>query len=267
MSKNIHLDKFYTPLETAQKCIEITQNILSDRFAITEWIEPSAGGGAFSSQIKNCIAYDIEPECPGIIQQDFLKLEISYKKGRVIIGNPPFGYSCNLARSFYKKGCNIADAIAFILPISQLNSSENFYDFDLIQSIDLGVLEYSGYRVHCCFNIYVRPAHGLLNKKKKTDSELFIIYDERQKNYAEIDHDICIFRRGSSVGKIKSVNTHTQTYKIKVYKEENVEYIRNKIIDFDWIGFRPHQSAPYIRKVDIYNLFNSEKKIKNNQLF
>ena len=54
-------------------------------------IEPSAGGGSFSKQIKNCVAYDLVPEDDTIIQQDFLKLDISqfYEKKVLTIGNPP----------------------------------------------------------------------------------------------------------------------------------------------------------------------------------
>src|SRR5210317_1511082 len=100
MSKNIELDKFYTPSETAKKCIDLTFSKLNN---ITEIIEPSAGAGAFSLQIPNCIAYDIAPEHESVKEQDFLKLNLPYKQGRLFIGNPPFGRTNNLARSFYKK--------------------------------------------------------------------------------------------------------------------------------------------------------------------
>ena len=48
-------------------------------YDIEDIIEPSAGNGAFSSQIK-CTAYDIEPEFKDIIKADFLKENIEYKK-------------------------------------------------------------------------------------------------------------------------------------------------------------------------------------------
>ena len=161
MSKNIELDKFYTPTETAKICVDLMLNVVTSRFFVTEYLEPSAGNGAFSLQIPNCIAYDLEPEHESIITQDFLKLDLPYKYGRLIIGNPPFGDRNNLARSFYKKSTELCDAIAFILPISQLNNSDSLYEFDLIKSVDLGVLEYSRMKVHCCFNIYTRPKNGL----------------------------------------------------------------------------------------------------------
>lgn len=86
MSKNIDLDKFYTSKETVKKCIDIFFNQVNIE-DITEIIEPSAGNGSFSLEL-DCKAYDIEPEHESIIKQDFLQLDVPYKKGRAIIGNP-----------------------------------------------------------------------------------------------------------------------------------------------------------------------------------
>ena len=88
MAKIIN-DKYYTPIDLAKYCIDKTYEIIGKE-NITEIIEPSAGNGSFSNQL-NCIAYDIEPECDGIIKQDFLTTELEYNKGRLIIGNPPLG--------------------------------------------------------------------------------------------------------------------------------------------------------------------------------
>ncbi len=258
MSKNIELDKFYTPKETAKKCIDIFWQTF---FGVTEIIEPSAGSGSFSLQIPNCIAYDLEPEHESIIKQDFLKLDLPYKQGRAFIGNPPFGDRNNLSRSFYKHACKMADMIGFILPISQLNNTDSLYLFDLVKSIDLGVLEYSGMKVHCCFNLYHRPKNGKLNKRKNINPNLFKLYGddvyrgERQQEYKKLDYDFVIFRRGSSAGKIKTENIHKQTYKVKVFDSRNLEYVKNTILNYDWSNYKKHQSAPNITRNDIYRLF------------
>ncbi len=252
MSKNIELDKFYTPMETAKTCIGLFFEAFHD---ITEIIEQSAGSGAFSLQIPNCIAYDLEPEHESIIKQDFLKLELPHKKGRAFIGNPPFGDRNNLARSFYKHACKMGDMIGFILPISQLNNTDSLYLFDLVKSVDLGVLEYSGLKVHCCFNLYERPKSGKLNKKPKLNSELFTIHRDDQQGYDKIDFDLCIFRRGASSGKEKFKDLHTQTYKIVVNDKSNVDFVRGTILNFDWHNYKKHQSAPSLSKNDIYRLF------------
>ena len=251
MSKNIELDKFYTPKQVAKECINTFWRTCFD---VSEIIEPSAGNGAFSLQIPNCIAYDLEPEHESIIKQDFLKLEIPYKRGRLIIGNPPFGDRNNLARSFYKKATEICDAIAFILPISQLDNSDSLYEFNLIKSVDLGILEYSGMKVHCCFNIYTRPKNGL-NSKPNLKNDWLKVYRDDQDGYESINADLCIFRRGASAGKEKFTDTHTQTYKIVVEDKSKVEYVKDRILNFDWINFKKHQSAPSLSKNDIYRLF------------
>ena len=113
----IKLDKYYTPLEISKYCIEKTFEILKGE-EISEIIEPSAGAGSFSNQIENCIAYDIKHEGENIIEQDFLTLDLSYKKGRMFIGNPPFGPGSNLARKFLIKCAKLGDYISFILPLS-----------------------------------------------------------------------------------------------------------------------------------------------------
>lgn len=253
---NIKLDKYYTPKEVAKKCIDLTIKEVSKRIDITEIIEPSAGSGSFSDQIKNCIAYDIEPEKDYIEKKDFLKIDIGYKKGRLIIGNPPFGKRNNLARSFYKKSVKISDAIGFILPISQLNNKDSLYEFDLIKSIDLGEIKYNGNtKIKSCFNIYIRPKSGKLNNKPKLKIDWFNIYRDDEKNYNNIEEDLCIFRRGSSIGKEKFINKDKQTYKIIVKDKSKINYLKEKILNYNWKEYKKHQSAPSISKNDIYRLF------------
>lgn len=265
MSNSIELDKFYTPKETAKKCIDLAFKTFED---ITEVIEPSAGAGSFSKQIDNCKAYDIAPEADGIIEQDFLKLKLPYKKGRLIIGNPPFGDRNNLARSFYKHACTMAEYIGFILPISQYDNTDSLYLFDLINSVDLGVLQYSGMKVHCCFNLYKKPKCRILNCRPKLFSDMFTVYRDDYKGYEDVDFDFAICRRGN-IGTIRISNLNTQTYKIKVFVENNVEFIKNRILSFKWKEYKNHQSAPSMSKNDIYRLFipNEFEKLKERGLF
>ncbi len=95
MSK-INLDKYYTDVNIAKQCIDTVFSIIGES-NISHIIEPSAGNGSFSLQLE-CAAYDIEPEHPSIKKQDFLTLDTTYQKGRLIIGNPPFGDRMSLAQ-------------------------------------------------------------------------------------------------------------------------------------------------------------------------
>ncbi len=255
MSKNIELDKFYTPKETVKRCIDIFFNMV-DIENVTEIIEPSAGNGAFSLEL-DCIAYDIEPGHDSIVKQDFLKLNLPYKKGRAIIGNPPFGKRNNLALKFFKKSIKCSDYIGFILPISQLNNIDSFYEFNLISSHDLGVLEYSGVEVHCCFNVYERPE--VLNKKPNLKSDLFSLHRTNRDDFENTEADFLFCKRGS-VGKeiFEDGKRYGDEYKVVVFDKNNLEYVKKTILNHDWHNFKKHQSSPNISKNDVYRLFKSQ---------
>ena len=175
-------DKYYTPESLAKKLIFITMRVLKNE-NITEIMEPSAGNGAFSHNIPNCRAYDISPEADDIIKADFLALQFRYKKGRLFIGNPPFGTKNWTSRYFFKKCCEIGDYIAFIQPIGQLNNDISNYMFDLIYSIDIGVVKFSDRDLHCCFNIWRRPKNRM---------------NKRRPDYTMKDVVILEYRRGKS---------------------------------------------------------------------
>ena len=177
----IQNDKYYTPPELAKELIVKTIRFIGAE-NITDVIEPSAGNGSFSKWFgNNCTAYDIEPEAEGIIKQDFLTLDLPYKKGRLIIGNPPFGNSNHTSRKFYKKATELGDYIVFIQPISQYKNNLQMYLFDLVYSEDLGVVKYSDRELHCCFNIYKRPENGILNKQPDYTLKDITIIEHRRK--------------------------------------------------------------------------------------
>ena len=179
MSKIVN-DAYYTPKKLAYGLCRKALDVIGED-NIYDVIEPSAGCGAFSDFFEGCESYDIDPKRDYIIKADFLSVPLTYRKGRLFIGNPPFGYRNNLAIKFYNKCCELGDFIAFILPISQLENNLQFYKFDLIYSEDLGVVEYSGVPLHCCFNIYQRPHHGALNPKPNVELKDVTIIEHRRK--------------------------------------------------------------------------------------
>lgn len=232
MSKKIQNDKYYTPKEVVDLCLsELKEALKSDGVKPSLIIEPSAGNGAFSSRIKNCVAYDIEPEADRIVKQDFLELKQEYIKNSVIIGNPPFGDRLNLAQKFFKKSIEIADYIGFILPISQLNNNRTFYEFDLVKSIDLGSKMYTDRNLHCCFNIYRRPKNGL-NKKVDIKLKCVKIIRQDSKNYDKEWFDIRLCHWGNSTaGKVlDDSEKYSNEYKIQIhpiFKEDVMRVLNN----------------------------------------
>ena len=258
----IELDKYYTPKDLAKYCIDKTFEVIGVE-NITEIIEPSAGNGSFSNQLENCIAYDIAPESEGIINQDFLQLELPYKKGRLIIGNPPFGNRNNLLVKFYKKAVNLGDYISFILPISQFNNNQRMYEFDLIHSEDLGLKEYSGIPIKCCFNIYQRPISGLNKTKPNYKLKDVDIFEFRRGCNRTIptSYDFGMCAWGTSCGKkIKYQGQYVLEYYIVIRNEK----FRKEILDLchttNWKGLCPSVSAPSLPIWRVYKHFKENIK-------
>ena len=240
-SNKLNLDQYYTSEEDMNYCVNKTLDVLQENgYEVSEFLEPSAGQGVFSDYLytsgKNVIALDIEPKAENIIQADYLTYKLDYKKGRLTIGNPPYGSRLSLAKKFYKKSIEVGDYISFILPISQLNNSEFMYEFDLLYSEDLGELVFSGDRkVKCCLNIYVRPENGL-NKKSKNKLKDVEIIRQDSKKYNDFEYDIRMCYWGdATAGKIlKEGESYSGEYKIKIHNED----LKDKIIDIltntDW---------------------------------
>jgi predicted RNA methylase len=139
-----------THIRKSKQCVFFTipeiAKLLIDSINLSKFeliIEPSAGNGSFSRQIDNCIAFDIDPKHPSIEKRDFLKegyqTEID-RKNVLCIGNPPFGTNGSLALAFIRKCSEIADTIAFILPLSYKKDSVQARipnGYHLAQQIDI----------------------------------------------------------------------------------------------------------------------------------
>jgi len=101
------IDKYYTKDDVVAACLEQFKThvfVSADDFVI----EPSAGNGAFINGLEalfpnKCLFYDLEPEHPDIVKQDYLTWEPNDSK-RIfhVIGNPPFGRQASLAIQFIK---------------------------------------------------------------------------------------------------------------------------------------------------------------------
>ena len=154
-SDKLDYDQYYTPYDIMEYCVNKSWDIIKDLgYGVSEFLEPSAGEGVFSDYLAtsglNVIAMDLYPKKDNIIKQDYLTCDLEYKPERFIIGNPPYGSKFNLGRKFYNKSCELGDYIAFILPIRQLNNTQQLYKFDLVYSEDLGKVRFSNKKdVHC----------------------------------------------------------------------------------------------------------------------
>ena len=226
---------------------------------ITEYLEPSAGAGVFLNYLdKPYLAYDIKPDDERIVKQDYLLLDLPYKKGRCIIGNPPYGNRNVLSVQFYKKSIQLCDYISFILPISQLNNNQQMYEFDLIYSEDLGVKQYSNRNVHCCFNIYSRPKNGLNKKKNNYKLKDVKIIEVRQGNKKVDDYDLRICNFGS-VGKESNYpNQYTHEFCIKIlnntYRSKIIDLIKNA----NWKEIYGMTATPALYQWQVYKYIKEQ---------
>jgi predicted RNA methylase len=162
------IDKYYTKDIIVELCLNLVKKYIHiDTNDLI--IEPSAGNGSFISGIKTLsshfIFYDLEPENPEIIKQDYLLCNYNEFKDKFanihIIGNPPFGRQSSLAIKFIKKSCQFCYSVSFILPKSfKKDSLKKAFPlkFHLIFEIDLPdnsfLVDDIEHNVPCVFQIW-----------------------------------------------------------------------------------------------------------------
>ncbi len=255
-------DKYYTPIEIANRCWQVVDELF-DVDTFSEIVEPSCGEGAFFHYRRvPDVGIDIRPELGGgnIVTADWLEYDIQYKKGRLVIGNPPFGSRMYMAQSFFRKAVKVADVVAFILPISQLGNTHSLCEFDLIKSVDIGKMPFSGRTLHCCFNVYSRPKNGMLNKRpvSRLKSVKIVRNDSRSYPDAPYDFRMCAWGDGTAGKVIPEGESYSAEYKIKVsdtlpYRDEVLDYIKN----YDWKGT---MKAIAMRKIQQFHIIDIIKK-------
>ena len=190
MAKN-PFDKYYTQETEIKKTMELVRKHIPLK-EITEIIEPAAGDGAFIPEIKKLAEelkvpykfYDLIPEHPEIEQKDFKDLmkEMEYKKGRVFVGNPPFGNASSLFKRFRNGAMEKGDWAVYIGPASHWNMKWGLKGMELVESIHLGGVEYRGLenkKVNTCCNVYRRISGNLEDRRMEMlerDFEIKVLY-------------------------------------------------------------------------------------------
>lgn len=280
MTQNIGLkrdtvDKYYTRILVAKKCIRHIKNTINIDYDNDLIIEPSAGNGAFIKPIEkacsNRLYYDILPEHKSITKQDFLNLDLDTldldKYNNVhIIGNPPFGRQCSMIRKFVKKIHNIANTISFILPKSfKKESMKKIFPLNYHLKFEIDLDENSFrvnkkiYDVPCVFQIWEKQIENREQVEKlKPNFYEFVKKDTK--------HHFAIRRVGVYAGKKitdtkdKSIQSH---YFIKINKKftlkKNKKILEKLYNDIDNIAYecRNYTSGPKsISKQELIKNFN-----------
>ena len=241
------IDKFYTSSSAVKLCIDkIKQHI---NITSTDLIiEPSAGNGAFMTEIKllsnNCKFYDIIPEHSEIIKQDYLQLSLPTSGVKIhVIGNPPFGRQSSLAIKFIKKSCEFADTISFILPLSFKKDSLQAkvpINFHIVTEFVLPpksfIIDGQEHDVPCVFQIWEKRDHPR-SIAKKLEPKGFIFVKKTE------NPDISFRRVGINAGTITDLIddqkvqcfhfikfTNGLTVKENMNKLKNIQFVHNNTV-------------------------------------
>jgi hypothetical protein len=257
------IDKFYTNPSIVKLCFKyIKKYIKIDDSDII--IEPSAGNGSFIKYIKKITSnyrfYDIEPEHPDIIKQDFLLLNVKDNDVH-IIGNPPFGRQSSLAIKFIKKCCEFSKTISFILPRSFKKDSLKKHfslNYHLIYEMDLPensfLINNKETDVPCIFQIWERQLE-LRNIPKKLIPNGYKFVKKNE------EPDIAFRRVGVNAGKISLniLDKSIQSHYFIIFENKNV--IKKLYdIEFECNNTVGPKSISKQELIKIYNQLTIDKK-------
>jgi hypothetical protein len=187
--------------------------------------------------------YDLEPENPDIIKQDYLIYDFREIKKRFakihVVGNPPFGRQSSLAIKFIRKSCEFCNSISFILPKSfKKESLKNKFplQFHLVYECDLPdnsfLVDGSEHNVPCVFQIWEKKETNR-SVAEKIEPLHFEFVDKKQ------HPDISFRRVGVNAGTMdvnideKSIQSH---YFIKFTNNKSLHDNLNKLskINFEF---------------------------------
>lgn len=239
--KNV-LDKCYANDELVEFVMQKTiEDLPLDD--LTEIWECAAGDGAFIEPIKYLtneleIPYkfsDIAPDHPEVRYGDFLKDNIAYKKGRLIITGPP--YANNGWYRFAERASRVADYVVFISPNSVLDLKHPVPGLELISQYDRGKLLFRGNPerggkdkiVGTCVMIYkkIDPNANIIEDLNKD----FKINYIKKTNRNAFDYYICAY--GYNAGEVSvDKNTFSESIAIKIKNRSLLPKVRDFVLDF-----------------------------------
>jgi len=231
------IDKYYTKPIIVEACIQSIKEHIKISAEDDTIIEPSAGNGAFIDGIKtlskNTIFYDLEPENPQILKQDYLQLIYDKKDKKVhVIGNPPFGRQSSLAIKFIKKSTEFCDSLSFILPKSfKKDSMKKSFppNFHMVYESDISdnafLVGDKEHNVPCVFQIWEKreePRQPVI--KQEPINYTFVKQSENP--------DISFRRVGVYAGKIDKeyINKSPQSHYFIKFSNENMKEADKEIL-------------------------------------
>lgn len=238
-------DKYYAPAELLEHVMKVVREYVPLE-KVTEIVEPAAGDGAFMPYLNslanelgvNVSYYDLDPDIPQIIKQDFLEGNpMKYKPGRLIVTGPPYGTGSYLWLGFAKKAAQLADYVVFISPVYFYNMKHPVPGLQLVKSDYLGKITFRGseefggvpHKVKTCVNVYktISPKNSYDAGDARVDND-FYIKEFHKSRMKDEGWEYYIGAYGRAVGAV------TKTPRIEVSLGVNVknEKMREKFEEF-----------------------------------
>jgi len=199
-------DKFYTK----QYVADFYSTVILEKYGKTvQYIEPTAGNGAFMKILPNIKGYDLKPERGDIIQMNIF--DNSFSKNDVVVGNPPFGMNSSLAQKIFNHIAKFeVKAICFIVPKtfkkdSMHNKLNTNYHLAFEQDVIKNAFTVDGKNkdVPCVFQIweYKKSKRELI----KQEGCEFIEFTTKE------NADLAVRRVGGKAGKLLDDLNHSET--------------------------------------------------------
>lgn len=253
------LDQYYTDPAYALYFWNQTHRLL-DLDTFDTFVEPCAGTGSFYNLMPANKRYgiDIDPQCNGVVQQDFMNWSIPViPYGRVLtLTNPPFGRNSQGAIDFFQRSATFSTGIGMVLPRSfkkislqeKLNKS-----FHLVWEEDTPVDSFINNKgefvdVKTVSQIWSRKfdsrENNIINYKHKFT---FVKYND--------DYDLILRRIGWNSGKYYSQIEEEEKGQFIFIKTHSVDAY-NKLLKLDYSICREHTGGGYtINQKDIIDLY------------
>lgn len=234
------LDDYYTDPDYATHCASIVKKELR-RTRIDTVVEPAAGNGSFSTGIevitkrtkRNVLMYDLKPTAPFIEEMNFF--DVVLLPNTLVIGNPPFGFSANLAIKFFNHAASFkAKVIAFILPRTfkkdsvkaKLNKQYHLiYEEDCPKNCFL--LDGKPYDVPCVFQIWKYSV-------KERDNEVWPVENDWVEFTKPEGATFCIRRVGGRAGQVLDGDPVQYSTTSTYFCKEKVPGVKDAIKDIDF---------------------------------
>jgi len=253
------LDQFYTKPKVARECLDTLKGYKPDI-----WVEPSAGAGSFYNLLPdNRLGYDLEPQAEGIIQQDFLKVELPKGKNIIAVGNPPFGYRAQGAIEFFNHCAKYCQVVAMILPRSFrkayiINQLDPYFRLEFETILPIGIFEGGAAKIRTVWQVWAKQEEKREKVVLPSSHKDFTIVSQG-KGFDIDKADIAIRRTGyKSVGEVvfpEDATPITQYVFIQVLNEDAIEIFE----DLDLSCAFDTALAPTVTQGEIIQAYINQK--------